>query len=244
MAVIGSMKEGRMEQGISKRGGFDVAIREGDLWEDVVDAFLDANVDSGNTRQAYRRHLRAAFGSFRVRTVAEVTGAMLVGYRARLMDDGRGDACHAQAVSALRSFLRWSRAFGAHGLRSEVIEAALKMPRARIRRPYQTIGKGDGRRLLKAARTARDQSIVGLLLGAGLRVAEVSALDVGDVIDIVGGPAVYVRWGKGRQDRTVPLGRDVGLLVTTTSRRRIGPEVPEPSPRRARAARSSNWPGG
>jgi site-specific recombinase XerD len=147
MTVIGSMKEGRMEQGISKRGGFDVAIREGDLWEDVVDAFLAANVDSNNTRQAYRRHLRAAFGFFRVGTVAEVSGAMLAGYRTRLMGDARGDASHAQAVSALRSFLRWSRALAAHGLRAEVIEAALKMPRARIRRPYQAIGEGDRKRL-------------------------------------------------------------------------------------------------
>jgi site-specific recombinase XerD len=186
---------------------------DGGPWEQVLDVFLAANVDSNNTRQAYRRHLRAAFGFFRVRTVAEVTGAMLTGYRARLMDDGRGDACHAQAVSALRSFLRWSRALGAHGLRSEVIEAALKMPRARIRRPYRTIGDGDGKRLLTAAGTARNRAIVGLLLGAGLRVAEVSAVDVGDVIDAEGGPAIYVRRGKGRRDRTVPLGWDVARLV-------------------------------
>jgi site-specific recombinase XerD len=182
-------------------------------WETVVEAFLSSNLDSHNTWQAYRRHLRVAFGAFRVRTVAEVNGAMLAGYRARLMDDGRGDASHAQAVSALRSFLRWSRALGVHGLRSEVIEAALKMPRARIRRPYRTIGEKDGKRLLSAARSARDRAIVGLLLGAGLRVAEVSALDVADRIYVAGGPAVYVRRGKGRRDRTVPIGRDVAGLV-------------------------------
>jgi site-specific recombinase XerD len=190
-----------------------VAALDGGSWEEVLDAFLAANVDSGNTRQAYRRHLRAAFGSLRVRTVGEVTGAMLAGYRARLMDDGRGDASHSQAVSALRSFLRWSRALGAHALRSEVVEAALKMPRARIRRPYRTIGEKDGKRLLKEARTERDRAIVGLLLGAGLRVAEVSALDVADLIYVAGGPAVYVRRGKGRRDRTVPVGRDVARLV-------------------------------
>jgi site-specific recombinase XerD len=213
MAVIGSMKGGTMEQRTSRTGGFAQAIREGGSWEDVVSVFLAANVDSGNTRQAYRRHLRAAFGSFRVRTVAEVTGAMLAGYRARLMGDGRGDASHAQAVSALRSFLRWSRALGAHALRSEVIEAALKMPRARIRRPYRTIGEKDGKRLLSEAATARDRAIVGLLLGAGLRVAEVSALDVADLIYVAGGPTVYVRRGKGRRDRTVPIGRDLARLV-------------------------------
>jgi integrase len=54
--------------------------------------------------------------------------------------------------------------------------------------------------LLKAARTERDRAIVGLLLGAGLRVAQVSALDVADLIYVAGGPAVYVRRGKGRRD--------------------------------------------
>jgi site-specific recombinase XerD len=224
MVVIGSMKGGTMEQGISRVDGFGAVGGTGGSWQAVADAFLAANVDSGNTRQAYRRHLRAAFGVFRVRAVADVNGAMLAGFRARLMDDGRGDASHAQAVSALRSFLRWSRALGAHALRSEVIEAALKMPRARIRRPYRTIGEQDGRRLLAAAKTARDRAIVGLLLGAGLRVAEVSALDVADLIDAAGGPAVYVRRGKGRRDRTVPIGRGVSRLLRTylaeTGRRR------------------------
>src|SRR5450759_3401221 len=205
----------RLSRGVLGRDSSVASALDGGSWEQVLDAFLAANVDSNNTRQAYRRHLRAAFGSFRVRAVAEVTGAMLAGYRARLMNDGRGDACHAQAVSAVRSFLRWSRALGAHGLRSEVIEAALKMPRARIRRPYQTIGEGDGKRLLTGARTARDRAMVGLLLGAGLRGAEVSALDVADLIYVAGGPAVYVRRGKGRRDRTVPLGPDVARLVKT-----------------------------
>lgn len=195
-------------------------------WKAVVDAFLAASVDSNNTRQAYRRHLWRAGEVFRVRTVSEIDGVMLAGYRARLMADGRGDASHAQAVAALRSFLRWSRALGAHALSSEVIEATLKMPRARIRRPYRTIGEKDGRRLLAAAKTQRDRAIVGLLLGAGLRVAEVAALDARDLIDMEEGPVVYVRRGKGRRDRTVPIGEDVERLLRRhrdeTSRYRCG----------------------
>jgi site-specific recombinase XerD len=215
MTVIGSSKETAVNQlgAGPKKVGKPYAGNRGAPWRSVVDSFLSSNLDSHNTWQAYRRHLRRAFEVFGVRSVAEVTGTMLAAYRARIMRDGRGDATHAQAVAALRSFLRWSRALGAHDLGSEVIEAALKMPRARIRWPYRMIGEKDGRRLLKEVRTARDRAIVGLLLGAGLRVAEVAALDVADLIYAPGGPAVYVRRGKGRRDRTVPIERDVARLL-------------------------------
>ncbi len=186
---------------------------EGGSWQAILDAFLAANVDSNNTRQAYRRRIREALASMRVRSLAAVTGAQLADYRARLIADGRGPATHAQALAAVRSFLRWSGTFGAHGLRPEVIAAALRIPRMKIQRPYQTVDEGEIRKLLKAAGSARNQAIIGILLGCGLRVAEVSALDAADLIEEQGGMLLYIRQGKGRRDRTVPVGRDVVRLI-------------------------------
>jgi integrase/recombinase XerD len=51
----------------------------------------------------------------------------------------------------------------------------------------------------------RDQAILELLYSTGLRRGEVVNLDVGDV-DLLGGYC-WVRQGKGRKDRVVPLGR-------------------------------------
>jgi site-specific recombinase XerD len=201
-----------MEKALTPVQGLGAALKGGS-WPAILDAFLAASVDSDNTRQAYRRRIREALVSMRVRSLATLTGAQLADYRAHLIADGRGAATHAQALAALRSFLRWSGTFGAHGLRPEVIAAALRIPRMKIARPYQTVGEKEIRKLLKAAGSARNRAIIGILLGCGLRVAEVSALDVAELIEEQGGMLLYVRQGKGRRDRTVPVGRDVVGLI-------------------------------
>jgi integrase/recombinase XerC len=53
---------------------------------------------------------------------------------------------------------------------------------------------------------ARDQALLEILYGAGLRVSEVCQLDLGDVAPDGGGALVTVRQGKRRKDRIVPLG--------------------------------------
>lgn len=64
------------------------------------------------------------------------------------------------------------------------------------------------RRLLEAPDTrtdagTRDRAILELLYGSGLRRGELVHLDVGDV-DLAGGTA-FIRDGKGKKDRVVPL---------------------------------------
>lgn len=192
--------------------GLATALEDGS-WQPVLNAFLAANVDLNNTRQAYRRRIREALISMKAGALARLTGAQLADYRARLIADSRGPATHAPALAALRSFLRWTGTFGAHGLRAEVIAAALRIPRMEIARPYQTVGEKEIGKLLKAAGSARNRAIIGVLLGCELRVSEVSALDVTDLIQERGGLLLYVRQGKGRGDRTVPVGRDVVRLI-------------------------------
>ncbi len=51
----------------------------------------------------------------------------------------------------------------------------------------------------------RDLMLVNLMLGTGLRLAEVCNLTLDDIIDGPKGPLVRVRQGKGRKDRYVPL---------------------------------------
>lgn len=82
--------------------------------------------------------------------------------------------------------------------------------------PRQRPGKGEVRsldaeplqRFMRAAerRGSRDWAAVNLMLGCGLRVGEVEALDVDDVFvtDRLGD--VVVRHGKGDRQRTVPIG--------------------------------------
>ncbi|MBI5089794.1 MAG: tyrosine recombinase XerC [Actinobacteria bacterium] len=113
----------------------------------------------------------------------------------------------ARKVAALRRYFRWLR-------RSGVVEID---PSSSLRAP-----SGEGRlpRVLSAAeldvlldgpapddepvwRRRRDDAVLELLYGSGLRVSELCGLDV-DQLDLATRTAVV--WGKGGKQRQVPLG--------------------------------------
>jgi integrase/recombinase XerC len=54
---------------------------------------------------------------------------------------------------------------------------------------------------------ARDQALLEVLYGSGLRISEALNLDLGDVLREGDGALISVRQGKGRKDRRVPIGR-------------------------------------
>ena len=120
----------------------------------------------------------------------------------------------AQALAALRGFLRWSGVLGAHHLPGDAWREALRAPRVHVERPYTPASEAEVAALMTAATTARDRALLGVMLGGGLRVSEVSGLDVSDVLENVsGGAALYVRQGKGRKDRTVPVRAEVLTMI-------------------------------
>lgn len=129
-----------------------------------------------------------------------------------LICDGRGLSSSRQAVSALRSFLRYMRLEG-------VIDVALddavlsvagwnpSLPRA--------ISSQDVARLVASCdRTRaigrRDHAILVLLAGLGLRGGEVVAMELGDIDWRAG--EVTVR-GKGRRQDRLPLPAEVGEAI-------------------------------
>jgi len=195
-------------------------------WPVVVDASLAAAIDSDHTRRAYHRHLYTAFTALGTVTVAEVSGAALADYRARLTSSPLSPASHGQALAALRAFLTWSRSMGAHQLPAEVVATALRTPRSTVRRPYSVLADPEVSAIIAAAVDARDKALLAVMLGAGLRVAEVCGLDVADILtDQDGETALFVRQGKGRKDRTVPVQADVTRYIRTylaTTKRRLG----------------------
>jgi integrase/recombinase XerC len=183
-------------------------------WEPIVEAYLDAAIDSPHTRRAYSRHLHKAFAVLGIWTVGELAGADLARYRASVISSDLAPGSQAQALAALRSFLSWSRTLGAHRLPGEVIRIALKTPKVVVRRPYRTLGEGDIASVLATAATSRDRALLGVLLGGGLRAAEAVGLDVTDLHDDPdGGLVIAVRRGKGRRDRQVPVQPEVSSLL-------------------------------
>lgn len=122
-------------------------------------------------------------------------------------------------IAALRSFLQFARRrkWLAPDLTGELISDALIGIKAYVQRPYQIVEGEEIGRLLDAAaeasNPARALALVALGLGSGLRLAELCALQVGDLATDATSCYVDVRQGKGHKDRQVPIAEDVYAFV-------------------------------
>jgi len=165
---------------------------------------------AARTVEAYRRDL-AALGAYLGKPVAEATLEELERYTASLRADGLAATTIARRTAAARSFFRHQQLLGA---RDDNPAAAVKL--ARRPKPLPTtLSPGEAERLIDAAkgtqpRSLRDQALVELLYGAGLRVSEAVGLDRNGV-DL---DDRFVRvTGKGGKERVVPIGRHAADAV-------------------------------
>ncbi len=123
-------------------------------------------------------------------------------------------------LAALKAFLLWclNRDMLPGHLSKERIKDALRGITTRVQRPYQVLEAEELPAMLQAAEAdktdgARCLALVALGLGAGLRVSELCALNVGSIAIDKRGAYVDVQQGKGRKDRQVPIDESVYLLV-------------------------------
>jgi integrase/recombinase XerD len=156
------------------------------------------------TVDAYRRDL-IALSSFLGKPLAGATTEELERYTAQLRADGLAPATIARRTAAARSFYRHQQLLGVRG---DNPAAALELPR-RARKLPDTLSPGEMERLIEAAvgttpRALRDQALVELLYGAGLRISEAMGLDKAGVdLD----DRLVRVLGKGDKERVVPIGR-------------------------------------
>jgi integrase/recombinase XerD len=156
------------------------------------------------TVEAYRRDLEQ-LRAYLDKPVGEATREDLERYTAQMRADGLSPATIARRTAASRSFFKQLQLLGE---RDDNPAAAIELPR-RPRRLPKTLSPGEVERLIAAAagtqpRDLRDQALVELLYGAGLRVSEAvgvekAGVDLDDRIVRV--------LGKGGKERIVPVGR-------------------------------------
>jgi integrase/recombinase XerD len=162
------------------------------------------------TVEAYRRDL-AALSEYLNKPIADARLEELERYTASLRADGLAATTIARRTAAARSFFRHQQLLG---LRHDNPAAAVKLPRRPKPLP-KTLSPGEAERLIDAAlgtqpRNLRDQALVELMYGAGLRVSEAVGLDKSGV-DLEGR---FVRvTGKGGKERVVPIGRHAADAV-------------------------------
>lgn len=198
-------------------------------WERAIEQWA-RHLRSVKTRATYlsqvRAFLREADGAaptpdaLTYETLDAYAGALA--YRAERESDPQRRLAPATVnlkIAALRSFLQFARKrrWLAADLTGELIGDTLVGIKAHIQRPYQIVEGDEQTRLLDAAgqakNAARALAFMALGLGSGLRLAELCALDVGDLATDATSCYVDVRQGKGHKDRQVPVSDDVYALV-------------------------------
>jgi integrase/recombinase XerD len=212
-------------------------VTDSELNRDAERFLIHLTVERGlaaNTLTAYRRDLRRYVGFLTARgimTAGQVDDIVVRSFIASVSASTHGpDAAPYKAtsvsrvLSAVRSFHRFLVGEGVaeQDPTSEVV-------RPRVPRPLpHPLGVEEVRRLIEAPAPStptglRDRAILEVLYGAGVRVSELTGLDVDD-LDLEGG---FVRvTGKGGKEREVPIGRQaqraVGSYLTRARPRLVG----------------------
>jgi integrase/recombinase XerC len=177
---------------------------------DITEEFLRAAAAerdlSPHTISAYRSDLKG-FAAWAARSKVEAMGdldrTVLRRYVAFLAERRYSRRSVARKASALRSMLSWAVARGVIP-----VSPAADLIAPKLGQPLPKVMKaGDAARLCELPpddepEGVRDRAILELLYGSGLRVAELCALDLGDV-DLRHG--VVQVTGKGRKQRRVPI---------------------------------------
>ena len=162
------------------------------------------------TVEAYRRDL-TVLAEYLGKPIANASLEELERYTASMRADGLAATTIARRTAAARSFFRHQQLLGVRG---DNPAAAVKLPR-RTKPLPKTLSPGEAERLIDAAkgtqpRNLRDQALVELMYGAGLRVSEAVGLEKSGV-DL---DDRFVRvTGKGGKERVVPIGRHAADAV-------------------------------
>lgn len=163
-----------------------------------------------STLAVYRRDLLAFIGwaeSANAGSPSQVSRTLIRRYVAQMSSDGLSPRTIARKMASLRRYFAWAVR---RGMIDNDPAAGISTPRGASKLP-RILSADDLGQLLdepvtrSGSRTdsaARDDLIVELLYGSGLRVSELCALDI-DSADLAGGRLRV--WGKGSKERVVPL---------------------------------------
>ncbi len=162
---------------------------------------------SANTVDAYRRDLREYAATLAIRGVA-AAGAVkredVTAHIRMLRERGLAPSTVERKVAAIKSFHRFCVR---EGIAEDQPTASLPLPKVPERLP-DTISISDADRLLSQPFQTtpsgfRDRTILEVLYGCGLRVSELTGLQLGDIDFETGLLRVF---GKGSKERVVPIG--------------------------------------
>lgn len=175
------------------------------------DAPIDRFIDALRAERGFSAHTLRAYRHTLARLEAQVAprgvlGARRLDLRSFLFHAAKdaASATLARHIAALRAFFRWA-------LKTGLIQASpaegLETPKVGRRLPKH-LSTPQVAQLLESPPVSeqplRDQAVLEVMYGGGLRVSEVAGLDRSDILLDQG--LLLVRHGKGNKDRRVPIG--------------------------------------
>jgi integrase/recombinase XerC len=176
---------------------------------------------SEHTVRAYRADLAGLLdhlGRLHVERLADVDRRALRSWLAKQQSMGQARATTQRRVAAARVFFAWAQE---SGLVTGNPAAGLKSPTV-VRSLPPTLGQADADAMLAeavaiaerggGALAARDVAMLELLYASGMRVSELCGLDLED---LDAERSVVRVFGKGRKERTIPVGRPAWRALDT-----------------------------
>jgi|HubBroStandDraft_6_1064221.scaffolds.fasta_scaffold00015_39 site-specific recombinase XerD len=178
-------------------------------WNQAVEGFLrDARSRncSPATIENYRTYLlgpRAEqfLHDYKIRSVSDITAGKLQDFQAELLETGLSVGTAATFHRIIRNFLGFCRREG-WSVGAKNLEVA--PPRQASVEP-ETYSEAEEQRILDATRNGRDRFLVEFMLRTGLRLSEVAAVTVDDIISETDGSYLRVGHAQRGKDRIVPL---------------------------------------
>jgi len=177
--------------------------------ERFVDAMWMEKGLSNNTLSAYRRDLRQ-FNDWLVNskgyTITEATRSCLQGYLGTRLEQGQSPRSSARFLSCVRGFYHYLLREG-----RLTIDPTLDIDSPRLGRPLpKALTEMEVERLLHAPDLAqalelRDRTMLELLYACGLRVTELTSLQL---VQLSMNQGVVRVFGKGSKERLVPVGEE------------------------------------
>lgn len=206
-----------------------------EAWQ--LDAFVAAHTSlSARTLSAYATDVRLfadAVAGLRVAAPAEVTRHHVRRYVTALSDAEFARRSIARKAAALRRYFAWAEGNG-HVAADPTIGLHVAADKGRLPR---VLDAGDLGVLLDGPlpgdepvwRARRDDAILELLYGSGLRVSELCGITVDQVV--LAAPAHVTVWGKGSKQRRAPLSEPAvaALRAWLAVRHEVAPEGMAPT---------------
>ena len=169
---------------------------------------------SAHTLKAYAGDLENFANYVGARDWGHIDHISVRGFLSHLYEKGLSKASVARSLAALRSLYRWLAQEGVVEQNPAKLVATPKLPKKLPRVPTieEMNAMLDGAMPEVAAFPKRDRLLLELLYGCGIRISELTGINVDDIR--VGAEAILIR-GKGKKERYVPFGGSAASALRT-----------------------------